>query len=128
RVPVSGRTWILNDVPLASPDVVSLFNRNDKDTAVADFASPGGLHTGFKDTLHHLVGKNDFDHYLWKKGDTVFCTSIDGFVPFLASMTAHFRNSHAGHMHCRQAFLHLFKLLVANDDFQKFHAGLFEIV
>src|SRR5262245_14575644 len=89
----------LNDVPLAGPDVVSLFNRNHEDSAVSYFARPCGFHGRFDDAVDHFVWNDDFDHHLWQKRNAVFGASIYRFVALLASMPTYFSDGHTGHMY-----------------------------
>src|SRR5215472_5795731 len=106
---------------LSGSNANGLLDRHDKDLAVADLLSPGGvldrLHGAFDERVveHHL----DLD--LWQKVYHVFCPAIDFGMPFLPAEALDLADGHAGHADLVQRVFYLVELERLDDRFDLLH-------
>src|SRR5262245_20175434 len=84
-----------NDVAFARTNVVSLFHRQNEDTAIADLARPGRFDNGFDRVINDLIRNNQLDHNLRQQCDAVLGSAVYRFVPFLPSMASNLSHRHA---------------------------------
>src|SRR5262245_40212228 len=116
-----GRSFL--DVAFASPDVVTLIDRQDKNPAITDLASPRRFDDCFDDVLGYLIWDDEFNHNLRQKRDAIFRPSINGLVALLPAVSAHLSHCHPGNVEFRQSIFYFLELIWANDRLDQFHAS-----
>ena len=108
--------------------MIALLDRQNKDTAVTNLPGTPGFNDRFHCVIHHFVGDDDLDHDFGQQRDGVFSPAVNGFVTFLAAVTADFGHGHTRDIELGQGILHFFQFVGTNDCFDKFHRCLLDVV
>src|SRR5947199_9914448 len=84
-----------NDVAFARTNVVSLFHRQNEDTAIADLGRPRRPNNGYDRVINDLIRDNHIDHNLRPQCDPVLGSAVYGFVPLLPFSASDLSHRHA---------------------------------
>src|SRR5438132_7546321 len=110
-----------NDVAFTSPNVVSLFDRQDKDAAIPDLAGTRSFDDCLDRIVNYLIVNDQLDHNLRQQRDAVLGSAVYRLVTLLPPMAANFSYSHDGDTLFRPGVLHLFQLVWPDDVFDEFN-------
>ena len=107
----------------AGADADGVFDWEDEDFTVADFAGVGGFGDGVDDLVAAGVVDDDFDFDFRDEVDGVFAAAVDFGVAFLAAEAADFGDGHALDADFRESRFHVFEFEGLDDGFDFFHGG-----
>lgn len=106
---------------LVGADADDVFDREDEDFAVTDFAGLGGGRDGGDRLGGEVVGDHDLELGLGEEINRVFGTTIDFGVSFLTSKTFHLGDGHTFDADGGEGFFDLFQFEGLDDGNDEFH-------
>src|SRR3954469_13019266 len=97
-------------VLFAGPNADRLFERTDKDLAVADLTGARGRHDRLDDAVDEIRRDRHFDFQLWQEAHRVFSPAVDFRVPLLTPVAFDFGHREPVHADGGERVAHLVKL------------------